>query len=202
MHTHPLSQAEQYWLLAGLFTPPQWSQWQELAAVMATTDPLPPHLAAIGANLTDQALCTQAQVDYVRLFVLNPQASIAPLYASYWLEQQLFGSNYQKLQQLITSCGLTLKPQEGLTLDHLVSELEFLAFIIENQDLPQAQRQQSEAWLRQHLNAWLPAFIAHSRPLAEQTFYASVLNLLEFSFPSPTAMPVTWMTLSTAHLGA
>ncbi len=105
----------------------------------------------------------EAAFCFNRLFV-GPRALIAPPYASIYLDgdaTRLMGATTLKIRQLFDMLGLALPWLNSIPDDHVAFELDAL-WKVEHalRVVPSSQLADSRDYLRAHLQAWVPAFVA------------------------------------------
>ncbi len=122
----------------------------------------------------------EAEKEYVRLFVVNPQA---PPYESFYIDpkRQATGWITAQLVREYSRRGLTPVSSLGEPPDHVAVELEFMAFLCslearawEEEDLKrgfQIQRWQRR-FLDSHLQRWIPAFARQVTAASKGGVYA------------------------------
>ena len=100
----------------------------------------------------------ELEAEYSRLFILGlPQVPAQP-FGSFWLErsQQLLGDSTLEIKKMMAENGIEIAENSGLLPDHIVSELEFMAYLASQEETKQRQQQLFE----QHLDLWIPQFTA------------------------------------------
>lgn len=104
------------------------------------------------------------QGEYTRLFVSGFPTTPAPPYESAYRHQSMFGPVVDELIELYRNAGLSVGQMPA---DYLGTQLEFAAYLVESAD-PRAGQWLTQLW-REHLQCWLPKFVAdlcqHSRLL-------------------------------------
>lgn len=132
----------------------------------------------------DQGLLDDMAREYCRLFLLgfSPHESVQRG------EGQLWGNYTTEVQELMDELGLAPSGERSLVPDHLAIELEIMQHLTEAEanaisvagpDDPTvtAVRNRQQAFLRDHLMKWVPAFLGTIERSAQQPFYAAVANL-------------------------
>lgn len=162
-----------YLLASSLFMQPNPQQLNQLQAlikellVKATNEPWQDSLAELKPHLNYD---DDIESEYSRLFILAlPQVAAQP-FGSYWLEQppRLLGNSTLEIKEMMTEYGIEVAENSGLLPDHLVVELEFMAYLINLEETTwQAQRR----LLEQHLARWTPLFTAALRAAHPSHFY-------------------------------
>jgi TorA maturation chaperone TorD len=99
----------------------------------------------------------QLRIEYARLFVLAQPRVVAQPYGSCWLEpdRQLMGNTTIEVRNMMREHGLAPDAHSGLLPDHIVCELEFMAWLAEQEDTQDTQ----EVLLQRHLGIWVPRFL-------------------------------------------
>jgi len=104
------------------------------------------------------------QGEYTRLFVNGFPSTPAPPYESVYRHRTMCGPVVDELSELYREAGLCVGQMPA---DYLGTQLEFAAYLIDSND-PRAAHWHARLW-REHLQNWLPGFIAdvcqHSRLL-------------------------------------
>jgi TorA maturation chaperone TorD len=123
------------------------------------------------------------ETEYSRLFILAVPSVPAQPFGSYWLEndQCLLGQSTLKVKNMMASHGIEVTQNSGLLPDHIVSELEFMAYLAgqDEQETWQTQQQLFE----QHIDRWMPQFTealraANPAPVAYYRLAADYLDQL------------------------
>lgn len=108
------------------------------------------------------------QAEYVRLFINALPEVPCPPYGSFYLEGTLMGESTVRLRKLYASYGC----QTDELADHIAVELEFLALLASlGQDGPLEEDFQ---YVWDHLNLWVPAFLARVEENDQSGFYRAV----------------------------
>ncbi len=171
-----------YCLAAGLFDQPDEARNQTILELIRQLAQLPGssgpwRTLLVGLAQAVQCDLEEAQTEYARLFILSfPEVAAQP-YGSYWLEadHRLFASSTEEVARLMGDHGVVVDPESGLLPDHLVAELEFMAFLADQGEATwSAQRR-----LFDHLARWVPPFLAALRAAAPSPRYSGAADLLE-----------------------
>jgi TorA maturation chaperone TorD len=120
-------------------------------------------------------------VDFAKLFV-GPYALLAPPYGSVYLdsERRVMGSSTMDVHTRYVNAGLEIATHFKEPPDHIAVELEFMHFLIfkeidatSRNDIDRAIEyvDQQEAFLENHLAAWVPVFARHVVENATTDFY-------------------------------
>lgn len=170
-----------YLIAAGLFDHPDqtgveqlWNLIEELLAESFEA----PWLRTV-VSLTRYLGADRAtDVEYNRLFVLAFPRITAQPYGSYWLEQDhcLFGPSALEVQEMMSAYGLAVREASGLMPDHIVSELEFMAYLASQGDTTLAAQEQL---LVRHLARWVPQFTAALREAQPSPYYQLAADFLD-----------------------
>ncbi|MFA7097707.1 MAG: molecular chaperone TorD family protein [Gammaproteobacteria bacterium] len=120
----------------------------------------------------------ELETEHVRLFVLAVPRVAAQPYASYWLEEdhQLLGDSAQKMRAVMTAHGVEVSAGSGLLPDHIVSELEFIAYLAGSGEPHQETRRRLVA---EHLARWTPLFTAALRQARPSPRYRLASEFLD-----------------------
>jgi len=117
------------------------------------------------------------QEEYARLFVVGMEGVPAEPYASSWLPADAPLSVADARAMMIEQ-GLEEGAYRERNPEHLISELEFAAFLIERGG---AAEEVQQRFLRDHLFQWVPRFAAAlrcARPVARYVYAAAFLDQL------------------------
>ncbi|MBW2600841.1 MAG: molecular chaperone TorD family protein [Deltaproteobacteria bacterium] len=120
-------------------------------------------------------------VDFAKLFV-GPYALLAPPYGSVYLdgERKIMGGSTMDVRIRYANAGLELSAHFKEPPDHIAAELEFMHFLIFKEieatlryDMDRTIKylDQQEAFLENHLAAWVPQFARHVVENANTDFY-------------------------------
>ncbi len=171
--------------------------WQEtLAQALAPLGPDEQPLAAAWAALpADAAQAVQRlQVEHTRLFINAVPHVLAPPYASaYSGEGLLMGPPAEAAIQAYRQAGLAFTPDDHTLPDHLAAELEFMAFLCQEEETARAngdvtaaevRRSQQQVFLSSQLLSWVPAWAQRAQQADRSGFYralaALIVSWLEF----------------------
>lgn len=171
-----------YLLASGLFNQPTHTRLKglhsllsELLSAMPADAPWRKTLIALEPHLNyDKNL----EVEYSRLFILAfPNATVQP-YGSYWIEteQCLMGRSTMEVKEMMAEYGIEVAENTGLLPDHIVSELEFMAYLA-NQDDEKALQTQRQ--LLEHLIRWTPQFITALKKAEPVPYYQLTADFLD-----------------------
>lgn len=183
MPLHVNERKKLYALLARLFAypdrqlPEQWEQEAAVAAALMPQSPSPPALR-------------EMEIAYTQLFINRLGGAPALPYGSVYLEQdgQLMGASTRRVGQAYRSEGLALEGN-GEPPDYLPTELEFLYFLVEQEeqalgrgDVAAARLagERQAAFCRTNLHPWVDEFCRRIAADAEaHPFYRWGGELLE-----------------------
>jgi len=116
------------------------------------------------------------QMEHTRLFISgHPKTECAP-FESVWTEGRMVGETTESIQALYNK--VQYKPDAELPADYLGSELEFLAFVLENY----SEQQAFLVEILEHLHTWVPKFAKAIRIHSELSFYRDYAKRLEALF--------------------
>jgi TorA maturation chaperone TorD len=168
-----------YLFTSGLFDQPTPARLEMLRSLLAELSAAPPSapwretLIALEPQLNyDENM----EAEYSRLFILAfPNQPVQP-FGSYWLEeeQRLMGNTTIEIKEMMAKHGIEIAENTGLLPDHIVSELEFMAYLVSH-DEQQTQQQ----LLEQHLARWTPQFTAALRAANPAPRYELAANFLD-----------------------
>ena len=117
------------------------------------------------------------EVEYSRLFILAfPHLAVQP-FGSYWLEddQSLMGKSSIEIKNMMAEHGIEIAEDVGLLPDHIVSELEFMAYLATQDETKQTQFK----LLEEHLALWTPQFTAALRDANPAPYYQLAADFLD-----------------------
>jgi TorA maturation chaperone TorD len=174
-----------YLTAAGLFEQPGRESTDRLQALLAALlqhpSPDKRHWQPLLRQLADCLHPDEAQpaAEYNRLFVLAFPRVAAQPFGSYWLEpeRQLMGRTTVAVRELMAAHGLGVEGS-GLLPDHIVSELEFMAFLVA-QESPHSGRDSQRRLLGEHLARWTPRFTEALRAARPSRRYLLAAELLD-----------------------
>jgi TorA maturation chaperone TorD len=120
------------------------------------------------------------QAEYTRLFLNGYPHTVCPPYESVYLEKRMHGE--ATIAVASAYAEWEMKVEAGL-IDHLATELEFLAFLASAESLENAisanARKASDEFLQKHLRRWTPQFIADLKAGAKLDCYRMLVELIE-----------------------
>lgn len=186
-----------YHLAARLFEPPSDDQTDAVRALLVSllysAPEDAPWLASLAAIAQQVAAEPAPGDEYRRLFVVGTGAIAAQPYASRWLESEERGRAIGLVQGLMAQYGLGEGQPSGRLADHIVSELDFMAFLAERGD---ATLDDQRTLLFDHLLRWLPCFLAalregHPAPLYDLAG-GFLGELLEWDAAALAQAPAGW----------
>lgn len=121
----------------------------------------------------------ELRAEYARLFILGKPKVLAQPYGSYWLEneQTLMSRSTAEVRTLMRHHGVDVDRRSGLLPDHLVSELEFMAYLADHHALESTLTTQATL-LHEHLAVWVPRFAAALRACEPPLFYRMAAHFL------------------------
>ncbi len=135
-------------------------------------------------RLFEQENQEQLQGEYTRLFITGYPTTPCPPYESYFLEGRLLGLSSTKVQAVYDDWCMTCDPS---LVDHLSTELEFLAFLASAATLGDTSNEACKAYelfIRNHLSQWLPDFCKTLKEHSSFSAYRTLATLLSTSIPS------------------
>lgn len=176
-----LARASLYNFLAAAFGDPPTTELLAAAADMLPDLPIAP--------------LDELHQAYTRLLV-GPGRFYAPPYASIYMQSnfnskpELWGSEATRVEAIYRERGLEIAPGRSRLPDHLAFELQFMQHLCAQEanargrgDNEEADgwRDQQQAFLRDHLIAWLPRFVVRISEVKAHPFYLALADLmLEF----------------------
>lgn len=120
------------------------------------------------------------QAEYTRIFLNGYPRTVCPPYESVYLEKRMHGEAAVAVAAAYAEWEMSVEP--GL-IDHLATELEFLAFLASAESLGNAvsdeARQASEAFMQQHISRWTPQFVADLKAGATLDCYRMLGEVME-----------------------
>jgi TorA maturation chaperone TorD len=120
------------------------------------------------------------QAEYTRLFLNGYPRTVCPPYESVYLEKRMHGEAAVAVAAAYAEWEMSVEP--GL-IDHLATELEFLAFLASAESLDNAvsteARKASDAFMKQHLTRWMPQFVADLKAGAKLDAYRMLGEVME-----------------------
>ena len=116
------------------------------------------------------------QIEYTRLFVNAVPSVIAPPYGSVYLstDGMLYGPSGVSVKGFYQERGFDLAGEGDLP-DHIITELEFLALLVEKGDTAD-----EELFLNDHFRTWFPKFQERLLGEVQHPFYRIVVKLIDF----------------------
>ncbi|MEN8215055.1 MAG: molecular chaperone TorD family protein [Pseudomonadota bacterium] len=173
-----------YLFASGLFNQPTLARLEMQRGLLAQL------LSAANAPWRETLIALEPQLnydedietEYSRLFILAfPNVTVQP-FGSYWLEedQRLMGKSSLEIKEMMASHGIEIAENSGLLPDHIVSELEFMAYLASHEDTQQTQQQ----LLEQHLARWIPPFTAALRAAKPAPYYRLAADFIELLIDS------------------
>ena len=170
-----------YHIGAGLFEQPSPEQTDALRALVASLlDTAPegaPWLPALAGIAQDLGHEEQLQEEYARLFVVGVDRVPAAPYASSWLPADA-PLSVADARSMMVEHGLEQGAYPERNPEHIISELEFAALLIERGS---GSREIQHRFLHEHLFYWIPRFTAAlrgARPVARYIYAATFLDQL------------------------
>lgn len=149
-------------------------------AVSALAPKIAENIAPMRSNLRLDAL----KVDHAALF-LGPFKLLAPPYGSVYLEgsRQIMGASTMDARNRYLEAGLQVSGEFKEAPDHVSIELEFMSYLVfkEIQALEQSDFEDArchldnqDAFLRDHLGAWIAKFAQNVGKNAQTNFYKNL----------------------------
>ncbi len=133
----------------------------------------------------DEEALRTLEIEYNRLF-FGPGRPLAPPYESLYRDGGglVMGPSAQAVQACYAEAGFALAPDQRDLPDHVAAELAFMACLAAEEAAAEGKeamrwRERQDAFLGQHLAAWLPAFCQRVRSAARHPFYLALAELAE-----------------------
>jgi len=172
-----------YLIAAGLFQAPEpdtLCRTRELVSAVLEADP-PEAPWRRRLNLLSDQLgrgAGQLAVEYTRLFVLDMPHVAAQPFASFWLDESklLMGRSTVAVRQMMAEHGI--RADGGLLPDHIVCELEFMAWLA-HREAEEATRGTQRRFLTEHLSRWTPHFTAALREARPSPLFIDAADFLD-----------------------
>lgn len=144
-----------------------------------------------------ERLLTDLQVEYTYLFINAVPLVPAPPYESAYTDRGLLmGRPVSEVVRAYREAGLAVRPDYDGLPDHIAAELEFVAYLME-QEMEAADSGAEEtaplwhsrrrAFLEAHLLRWTPPFLEKVADSARKPFYRQVARLTEDLLESEAA---------------
>ena len=171
-----------YLIAAGLFDRPEANRTDCLDTLIAgvlSTGPKDACWFDLLALLRPLLRCDfQVNAEYTHLFVVGPRRVAAQPFGSYWLEQDraLMGASALEVRAMMDYHGLGENQPSGRMPDHIISELEFMAYLAADH---QATRRTQAKLLRGHLLQWTPKFARALRRAMPSERYRLTADFLD-----------------------
>jgi len=123
---------------------------------------------------TSKDILEDLQVEHTRLFINGVPHVAAPPYASVYMDKTMRGQYSDKILRYYNTSGYDMKVGADLP-DSLIHQLEFLSFIVEDQN------QEGEIeFLSQFFLPWFPVFSTRVKEEAQHPFYPIIISLIDF----------------------
>lgn len=173
--------AHLYLLGAALFDTPRQENHEAVRALMWRViyrSPVDARWVAPLLEIADAHQDIEAlRSEHTRLFAPG-QPSVQP-YGSYWLEgeQSRTGRSAIEVSALMRRHGLDAERHAGLPSDHLVTELEFMAYLADREPLEPTRATQA-VLLHDHLALWVPRFTSALRASEPPLYYRMAAHFL------------------------
>lgn len=120
------------------------------------------------------------QAEYTSLFINGYPHTVCPPYEAIYREKRMHGESTVAVSAAYQEWEMTV--EAGL-IDHLSTELEFLAFLASAESLENAvaddARKTTERFTREHLCRWVPQFIEDLKEGAKMDCYRKLGELME-----------------------
>ncbi|MCK5719695.1 MAG: molecular chaperone TorD family protein [Thiomargarita sp.] len=172
-------QAKLYLLASGLFNQPTHNRIKDLHCLIDELLQTMPEWEILKALKPHLKYSEDLETEYSRLFILSfPNEAVQP-FASYWIESDhsLMGNSTLEVKRMMLEHGIEIAENTGLLPDHIVSELEFIAYLVSQDDEKSQQTQQQ--LLEQHCSYWIPLFITALNKANPIPYYQLSANYLK-----------------------
>ncbi|MGI1658391.1 MAG: TorD/DmsD family molecular chaperone [Desulfitobacterium sp.] len=139
-----------------------------------------PILAEMESFLVGETNIEDLNLEYAKLFI-GPFDLLAPPYGSIYLDGQrrVMGDSSVKVLQAYQEAGLKLSDEFKQPPDHIITELEFVYFLIakyletkDNQWLTM-----KDTFMNKYLKSWMGDFTKRIQEYAQSPFYKGLANL-------------------------
>lgn len=114
------------------------------------------------------------QVEHTRLFINGVPHVAAPPYASVYIDKTMRGQYSDNVLRFYNTSGYNLKASADLP-DSLIHQLEFLSFIVRDQN-----HEGEIEFLSQFFLPWFPVFATKVKEEAQHPFYPIIISLIDF----------------------
>ncbi|UZJ38198.1 TorD/DmsD family molecular chaperone [Prosthecochloris sp. SCSIO W1103] len=134
-------------------------------------------------RLFEQENSEQLQGEYTRLFISGYPNTPCPPYESVFREGTMLGSNSRKVDRLYQEWDMTADLD---LVDHISTELEFLAFLASAATLDATRTNANKAYhsfIHSHIQKWIPDFSKKLYDNAKSPPYRKLAALLPTSIP-------------------
>lgn len=138
-----------------------------------------PYLKEIVSTFLNSPLM-ELQAEYTRLFITGYPTTPCPPYESFFREGRMMGSVVYDIMRVYQEWGV--QAELGLV-DHLSTELEFLAYLLSATRIPELSGKAQEAYSRfreEHLKKWIPSFRKALEENAEMSVYRQLGKMLVY----------------------
>lgn len=120
------------------------------------------------------------QAEYTRLFLNGYPHTVCPPYESIYLEKRMHGDAAVAVQKTYTKWEMSV---EASLIDHLSTELEFLAFLASaeslNNEVSADAGKAAEQFIKRHICRWGPQFIEDLKEGAKMDCYRKLGEMME-----------------------
>ncbi len=152
---------------------PFFGSWQRLLTALTLTP---------GRGRGHAPLTVDVQQEYVHLFLVNPDGPLCPPYESFYLDPDREAAGWipAQLEREYATAGLMLSPRLKEQPDHAAVELEFMAYLCDQEAQAWEEEvlegafqvlERQRAFLTGHLGRWFPAFTRRLTLVAEESLY-------------------------------
>lgn len=179
-----------YQLLATFYSPPEEGIGKKLAELNDSLQVLAPKAAELIVPMKSNMRLEKLKVDHSALFI-GPFKLLAPPYGSVYLEgnRRIMGESSIDARNWYRDAGLQCSNDFKEAPDHIVTELEFMCYLIykeiealEKSNFKEALQHLStqNAFLRDHLRAWISQFAKRVENNAQTGFYRNLSMITRY----------------------
>ena len=189
----PLNEASRQAIYTGLarcFQTPQPDLNEQIETMVQALNQLDSQAAPLAGlvhkNLMSRNTIVDLSVDFSKLFI-GPYSLLAPPYGSIYLESErrIMGASTLDVVQFYKKAGLEVAEDHKDAPDHVSTELEFMAFLINEELRAMAKGKEDrflnlldvqKTFLHSHLKLWINPFAQEVKRGAQTDFYANLAD--------------------------
>lgn len=124
---------------------------------------------------SESAMLRDLQVEYTGLFITAVPKVLAPPYASFYLENEIYGRMSGEISGVYHQYGFRISGQMKEPADHLALELEFLSRMVDTHEWEGLEGE----FLRKYLLTWLNDFNLRVKEEARLPVYPYLVTVLK-----------------------